>query len=108
MLQFEFIAGAILTFGMGVLVLLSGVLFPDGGQSINLVARLTPPFENMAFPLGTDPLGRDILERIILGRPDIVFSGHSVSFWSLDFRNGHWIDCRLLSRLCGYVHYALC
>lgn len=65
--SFEFLAGASLTFTMGVLVLASGLLFPDGGETINLMARLTPPFENWSNPLGTDPLGRDILARIILG-----------------------------------------
>lgn len=65
--DFEFVVGAGLTFIMGGLVLLSGVLFPNGGMSIDLMARLTPPFEDFKHILGTDPLGRDILERIVLG-----------------------------------------
>ncbi|KZL03576.1 ABC transporter permease [Pseudovibrio sp. Ad26] len=65
--QFEFIVGATLTFGMGFLVLISSLLYPDGGETINLSARLMPPFADSNFPLGADPLGRNVLERIILG-----------------------------------------
>jgi peptide/nickel transport system permease protein len=52
---------------MGLAVLFSGVLFPDGGESMDLMARLVPPFVDGAHPLGTDPLGRDVLARVILG-----------------------------------------
>jgi peptide/nickel transport system permease protein len=48
-------------------VLFSGFLFPDGGESMDLMARLTPPFQNPAHILGTDPLGRDVLARVIVG-----------------------------------------
>ena len=48
-------------------MLFSGFLFPDGGESMDLMARLTPPFQNLAHPLGTDPLGRDVLARVIVG-----------------------------------------
>ena len=65
--SFEFVAGSFLTVSLVVLVLLSGVLFPDGGTKVNLIARLTEPFQSSAFPLGTDPLGRDILARIVHG-----------------------------------------
>jgi peptide/nickel transport system permease protein len=52
---------------MGLAVLFSGFLFPDGGESMDLMARLTPPFQDLAHPLGTDPLGRDVLARVIVG-----------------------------------------
>ena len=65
--SFEFLAGSFLTFSLVVLVLLSGVLFPGGGTEVNLIARLTEPFQSNEFPLGTDPLGRDILARIVHG-----------------------------------------
>jgi peptide/nickel transport system permease protein len=48
-------------------VLFSGFLFPDGGESMDLMARLTPPFQDPAHILGTDPLGRDVLARVIVG-----------------------------------------
>jgi peptide/nickel transport system permease protein len=48
-------------------VLFSNVLFPDGGESMDLMARLIPPFQNPAHILGTDPLGRDVLARVIVG-----------------------------------------
>lgn len=66
-MQPEFVIGATLIVVIGILVLLSKVLFPDGGATINLMSRLQAPFIDMAHPLGTDPLGRDVLARIILG-----------------------------------------
>ncbi len=43
------------------------MLFPGGADKIDLMARLTPPFVNWAHPLGTDPLGRDVLARVVAG-----------------------------------------
>ncbi|MGO4525884.1 ABC transporter permease [Microvirga sp. 2MCAF35] len=63
----ELVLGLLLTAGMSLAVLFSGFLFPDGGESMDLMARLTPPFQNLAHPLGTDPLGRDVLARVIVG-----------------------------------------
>ena len=63
----ELVLGLLLTGGMGLAVLFSGFLFPDGGESMDLMARLTPPFQDLAHPLGTDPLGRDVLARVIVG-----------------------------------------
>lgn len=66
-LHFEFIAGILLTGILGALVLFAPLLFPDGGERIDLLARLTPPFQSVEHWLGTDPLGRDIFERIVVG-----------------------------------------
>ena len=63
----ELVLGAFLTGAISLSVLFSGFLFPDGGESMDLMARLTPPFESLAHPLGTDPLGRDVLARVIVG-----------------------------------------
>ena len=63
----EFILGAALTLTICLAVLLSDVLFPGGAEKINLIARLTKPFTTLAYPLGTDPLGRDVLARVIAG-----------------------------------------
>ncbi|WP_428426397.1 ABC transporter permease [Pararhizobium sp.] len=63
----EFILGASLTLIICLAVLLSDVLFPGGAEKINLIARLTKPFTTLAYPLGTDPLGRDVLARVIAG-----------------------------------------
>ncbi|WP_412776735.1 ABC transporter permease [Thalassospira lucentensis] len=63
----EFILGVVLTGGICLSVLFSGLLFPDGGDKINLMARLTAPFTNPDYILGTDPLGRDVLARVIMG-----------------------------------------
>jgi len=63
----EFIVGMTLTMLLGGLVLFSPILFPDGGESINLMARLAAPFTEPGHPLGTDALGRDIFARIAAG-----------------------------------------
>lgn len=63
----EFILGALLTGAMLLLVLLSVWLFPDRGSAMDLAARLTEPFTVWAHPLGTDPLGRDVLARVLVG-----------------------------------------
>lgn len=63
----EFILGALLTGVMLVLVLVSPWLFPDRGSAMDLAARLTAPFAQWAHPLGTDPLGRDVLARVLVG-----------------------------------------
>ncbi|MDP8919580.1 MAG: ABC transporter permease [Pseudomonadota bacterium] len=65
--SFELVVGLLLTGSMCLSVLFSGFLFPDGGESMDLMARLTPPFQDLAHPLGTDPLGRDVLARVIVG-----------------------------------------
>lgn len=63
----EFVLGLLLAGGMGLAVLLSSFLFPDGGESMDLMARLLPPFQDPAHILGTDPLGRDVLARVVVG-----------------------------------------
>jgi peptide/nickel transport system permease protein len=63
----EFILGASLTLVICLAVLLSDVLFPGGAEKIDLMARLAKPFASAAHPLGTDPLGRDVLARVVAG-----------------------------------------
>lgn len=63
----EFILGVGLTAIICLAVLFSGVLFPGGADKIDLMARLTPPFTNMSHIFGTDPLGRDVLARVVTG-----------------------------------------
>ncbi|MGG2474654.1 ABC transporter permease [Rhizobium sp. BR5] len=63
----EFVLGALLTVVICLAVLLSDVLFPGGADKIDLMARLAKPFANAAHPLGTDPLGRDVLARVVAG-----------------------------------------
>lgn len=62
----EFILGASLTVIICGAVLLSDVLFP-GAEKVNLLSRLVPPFTNMTHVFGTDPLGRDVLARVVAG-----------------------------------------
>ncbi|EWG97833.1 ABC transporter permease [Halomonas sp. BC04] len=65
--SFEFILGILLVGGIASAVLLSGWLFPGNGSGINLAMRLVPPMVEPAHPLGTDPLGRDLLARVVVG-----------------------------------------
>jgi peptide/nickel transport system permease protein len=67
LLSLEFILGVGLTAVICLAVIFSGLLFPNGADKINLMARLTPPFTNMAHIFGTDPLGRDVLARVVVG-----------------------------------------
>ncbi|MCF6368056.1 ABC transporter permease [Rhizobium halophilum] len=62
----EFILGASLTIIICGAVLLSDVLFP-GAEKVNLLSRLVPPFTDIQHVFGTDPLGRDVLARVVAG-----------------------------------------
>ena len=63
----EFILGSFLTVVICLAVIFSDLLFPGGADKIDLMARLARPFANAAHPLGTDPLGRDVLARVVAG-----------------------------------------
>lgn len=71
----EFIVGVLLTLTMILLALLSPLIFPDQGTRMDLAARLVAPLTRWAHPLGTDPLGRDVLERVLLGGRISLFVG---------------------------------
>lgn len=62
----EFLLGAGITALVCLLVLNSGWLFP-AVDKIDLMARLVPPFLRPDHPFGTDPLGRDVLARVVAG-----------------------------------------
>ncbi|ARP83686.1 peptide ABC transporter permease [Bordetella genomosp. 8] len=80
----EFVMGVVLTAAVVLAVLLSGWLFPDGGEAMDLSARLTPPFQSLAHVLGTDPLGRDVLARVVVGGQISLTAGFvSVIFGAL-------------------------
>ncbi|MBC2885714.1 ABC transporter permease [Ochrobactrum sp. CM-21-5] len=62
----EGITGAIILILLVLSALLAPVLFP--GDPLRIVAApLLQPFENSAFPLGTDRLGRDVLAELFHG-----------------------------------------
>jgi peptide/nickel transport system permease protein len=63
----ELTLGILFAGGISLAVLLSPILFPDGGEGMDLMARLIPPFQDWHHILGTDPLGRDVLSRVIVG-----------------------------------------
>ena len=63
----EFVLGMSLTVVICLAVLFSDLLFPGGADKIDLMARLAKPFATVAHPFGTDPLGRDVLARVVAG-----------------------------------------
>lgn len=65
--SFELVAGLLLVGGISLAVILSPWIFPDNGMGVNLMARLTAPFTDLAHVFGTDPLGRDVLGRVVAG-----------------------------------------
>lgn len=65
--SFELVAGLILVGGISLAVILSPWLFPDNGMGVNLIARLRAPFNDWSHIFGTDPLGRDVLGRVVSG-----------------------------------------
>ncbi|MHC5232214.1 ABC transporter permease [Brucella sp. LJL56] len=71
----EFVVGVVLTGCICLAVIFSGYLFPGGANKIDLLARLTPPFVNQAHIFGTDPLGRDVLARVVTGGKISLFVG---------------------------------
>ncbi|MDB5877522.1 MAG: peptide transporter permease, partial [Variovorax sp.] len=71
----EFVLGVLLVGTMLTLALISPLIFPDLGTRMDLAARLTAPFTEWRHLLGTDPLGRDVLERVLLGGRVSLFVG---------------------------------
>jgi peptide/nickel transport system permease protein len=53
--------------GMVLVAVFANVLSPDDPLAGSLRDRLVPPFTTSEFPLGTDPLGRDMLSRLMYG-----------------------------------------
>lgn len=66
-LKLEFVLGALLVGVIGLAVIFSGVIFPGGAEKIDLMSRLVSPFVRPAHVFGTDPLGRDVLARVMAG-----------------------------------------
>ncbi len=65
--NFEFVLGFLLTGVICLLVLTSDYLFGTSADQINLASRLIEPFQDSAHLFGTDPLGRDVLARVVAG-----------------------------------------
>lgn len=63
----EFVLGFVLTVGIIVLVLLSDLIFQGAADKIDLTARLVAPMAQPNHPFGTDPIGRDVLARVVSG-----------------------------------------
>jgi len=63
----ECLLGSILIVTIVAAVILANVFFLDAATQVNLAARLLPPFTDLAHMLGTDPIGRDVLARVLAG-----------------------------------------
>jgi peptide/nickel transport system permease protein len=53
--------------GLVLVAVFANVLSPDDPLAGSLRDRLVPPITDREFPLGTDPLGRDMLSRLMYG-----------------------------------------
>jgi peptide/nickel transport system permease protein len=63
----EFVLGFTLTAFMCILVLGSDLTFDGLADKVDLTARLLEPFSSTEHLFGTDPLGRDVLARVVAG-----------------------------------------
>lgn len=63
----EFTLGASITLIICLAVLLSDLLLPGIATKVNLASRLIKPFTDISHLFGTDPLGRDVLARVLAG-----------------------------------------
>lgn len=76
------IVSIFIVFGFCILALFSPWIAPHDPNETDLFLRLLPPFwiegGDIAYPLGCDALGRDILSRIIYGSRVSIFVGLSV------------------------------
>lgn len=75
-INLSLLLGGILTMLVIIAALFPGLLSPDSPDTFNLRARLTPP-GSTHYPLGTDPLGRDMLTRIVYGSRIAIVVGLS-------------------------------
>lgn len=60
------LTGAVILTALVVTALSAHILFPDDPLS-TVATALLPPFQDPAYPLGTDPLGRDVLAQLVHG-----------------------------------------
>lgn len=72
-----------LTFGLAIflaivtMAIFADFIMPHDPMEIDLSRRLAPP--DLAYPFGTDSLGRDLVSRVILGaRTSVLIAGGSV------------------------------
>lgn len=59
------VTGSLIVLGLIFISLAAPYISPCSPSELNLLERLSPP--SMAHPMGTDPLGRDVLSRVIYG-----------------------------------------
>lgn len=80
------VAGGIIVLVILAMALLAPLLSPYDPYDQNLLARIVPPawYEGGSWdhPLGTDPLGRDYLSRLLYGARISLFIGLAVAFVS--------------------------
>ena len=103
-------AGALIVFAMFCFAMLAPVSGRDPG-AIDIVHRLQPP--SLAYPLGTDDLGRDVLARILYGARISLLVGFvavgiatfiGILLGALAGFYGRWID----SLIMRFVDIMLC
>lgn len=97
---------AVVSLGVLVLVILLALLAPvltpypeEGRGAPNITNKLLPP--SWAHPFGTDPLGRDVLARVLFGARTALIAGLSIQALAVAFGTilgalagyfGAWVD----------------
>jgi len=103
-------AGATIVLAMFVLAILAPVIGRDPG-AIDIAHRLQPP--GLAYPLGTDDLGRDVLVRILYGARISLLVGFvavgiatfiGILLGAMAGYYGRWIDALIMR----FVDIMLC
>jgi peptide/nickel transport system permease protein len=69
------IPGLVILVGMVLAAVFANIISPADPLAGNLEARLLPPFASADHLLGTDPIGRDVLARLIYGARVSLFVG---------------------------------
>lgn len=82
--------------GLLLVAIFANVLSPSDPLAGSLRDRLVPPFTTSEFPLGTDPLGRDMLARLMYGARISLTVGFSAVALGM-------IVGSLLGLIAGYV-----
>jgi oligopeptide transport system permease protein len=79
---------------LGLLALLAS-LFGTNPNDIHEQAALVAPLKDLAFPLGTDDLGRDLLSRLAVGTQLSLWLGCITAFVAVGFGGFYGLLCAL-------------
>lgn len=70
--------GFVILLALVITSVIAPILAPANPNSQDISKRLIPPFQNNAYPLGTDQLGREVVSRLIFGSRIALIVGLTV------------------------------